>query len=422
MLTLGVVLFGWSAYLYESYPDTEQISLTVISEKPDGRCTVRWQDPYHDGGRRRETAYQCDPDRSALLKPTHSILGTDNGWESGFMFTEGRHKGDLEPSLDETDPYGLSDALVLIGLALIATGLIGGNIRASIRLAGVRPKTVARARKLYEAADQVARDYAQACDAVRVTWNALHREQIDTKLSAVPVARLFKKASVGRAMQEVEAAGARTARDVLDAGVRGLEHMGMDRNLAEHAHAAARRLADDIEATLSVRVGPADLGPHSVALLVALQVLLEAGAEARQTARTGEELAGELERALAEAEPASGYLSMLRAGREQRESARSAVTELRSLIAIAEQDELPARFAQTSVDLLRAPDDQHLGLSARADFERRTSQYYGLLSQVVDPEDALAGHSPNGTTRGTTVFGRLIEIFDHRAPGVIQPP
>ncbi|MFB7992063.1 hypothetical protein ACFC4G_04380 [Streptomyces sp. NPDC056002] len=79
------------------------------------------------------------------------------------------------------------------------------------------------------------------------------------------------------------------------------------------------------------------------------QVLLEAGAEARQTAGTGEELAGELEQGLTEAEPASGYLSMLRAGREQRESARSAATEMRSLLAIADQEELPARFAQTSV-------------------------------------------------------------------------
>ncbi|MFE6760258.1 hypothetical protein ACFVDQ_42815 [Streptomyces sp. NPDC057684] len=141
-----------------------------------------------------------------------------------------------------------------------------------------------------------------------------------------------------------------------------------------------------------MRVDSAAPGPHTVALLVALQVLLEAGAEARQTARTGEELAGDLERTLTEAEPASAYRSMLRAGRERRERARSAAAELRSLMAIAEQEELPARFAQTSVDLLRAPDDQNLGLSARADFESRTSQYYGLLAQVVDAEDALTRH------------------------------
>ncbi|MDX3767704.1 MULTISPECIES: hypothetical protein [unclassified Streptomyces] len=127
-------------------------------------------------------------------------------------------------------------------------------------------------------------------------------------------------------------------------------------------------------------------------MLVALQVLLEAGAEVHQTARAGDELAGELERVLTEAEPASGYLSMLRAGREQREIARSAVTELRSLMAIAEQEGLPADIAQTSVDRLRVPADRNLGLSARADFESRTSHYYGLLAQIVDSEDALADY------------------------------
>ncbi|MFE6899889.1 hypothetical protein ACFVFJ_23825 [Streptomyces sp. NPDC057717] len=390
VLTLGVLLFGWSAYLYASYPETQQIDLTVIKEKADGRCTVRWEDPYHDGGRRREAAYQCDPDRGALLKPSHSILGTENGWETGFMFTEGQHKGDLEPSLDDRDPYALSDGLVLIGLALIAVGLVGGNIRSSVRLTGARPKTVARARKLYEAADQVAQDHAQARDAVRAAWNALCHEQTEAKLSATPITRLIKGVAVGRVAQEVEAAGARTARDVLDAGVLGLEHMGVDRRTAQRAHTAARRLADDIEAALSVRLDPAASGPHTTALLVALHVLLEAGAEAHQMARTGKELADELDRVLAEAAPASGYRSMLRAGREQRETARSAVTELRSLMALAEQEGLPARFAQTSVDLLRAPEDRNLGLSARVDFESRTSQYYGLLAQVVDSRGALA--------------------------------
>ncbi|RVU28151.1 hypothetical protein EOT10_07830 [Streptomyces antnestii] len=392
VLTLGVLLFGWSAYLYASYPETRQIDLTVISEKPDGRCTVRWKDPYSDGGRRREATYLCDPGRGAVLKPSHSILGMENGWETGFMFTEGPHRGDLEPSLDEKDPYGLSDTLVLFGLALIGIGLVGGNIRGAIRLTGARPKTLARARKLYEAADQVARDHAQACDAVRAAWNALRRERIDAKLTAVPVAQLIRTVTGRQALRDLEAAGVRTTRDVLDAGVPGLEHMGVGDRSAEHAHTAARRLADDVEATLSGRLDPATPGPHTAALLVALHVLLEAGAEAHQVARRGKELAGELEPVLTAAEPASGYLNMLRAGREQRESARSAVTELRSLITASEQEELLARFAQTSVDLLRASDDRNLGLSARVDFESRTGQYYGLLAQVVNARGALASH------------------------------
>lgn len=83
--------------------------------------------PVQRRGRWRETAYQCDPDRDALLKPPNYDEDTGYGWDSGFMFTEGQHKGDLEPSLEEKEPYGLSDALVLIGLALITVGLIGGT-------------------------------------------------------------------------------------------------------------------------------------------------------------------------------------------------------------------------------------------------------------------------------------------------------
>lgn len=66
---------------------------------------------------------------------------------------------------------------------------------------------------------------------------------------------------------------------------------------------------------------------------MALQVLLDARAQAQQTARSGAELADKLEQVLIQAEPASGYLSMLLARPKQREIARSAVTELRSLMA-----------------------------------------------------------------------------------------
>jgi hypothetical protein len=326
------------------------------------------------------------------LKPPNYNADTGYGWDSGFMFTEGRRKGELEPSAEEAEPYGLSDALMLTGLALIAVGLVGGNVRAWVRLAGVRPKTVARARKLYEAADQVVRDHAQACDAVRTAWNGLRREQIGAELSVVPVARLIKEEVDSRAVQDVEAAGAHTVSDVLDAGVLGLGHMGVDRRSAERVHAAAVRHAGDIEATLSVRIDPADSGPCTGALLVTLQVLLDAGTEAHRTARACETLAAELERALTGAEPASGYLNMLRSSREQRVTARSAVTELRSLIAMADRNALPAHFAQTSVDLLRVPDERSFGLSARVGFESSPGQYYGLLAQVVAPQDALAGH------------------------------
>ncbi|MFJ9174886.1 hypothetical protein [Streptomyces sp. NPDC102360] len=390
VLTLGVVLFGWAAYLYASYPATRQIDLTVISEKPDGRCTVRWKDPYQDGDRRRESAYRCDPGRGDLLKPSHSILGAENGWETGFMFTEGRHRGDLEPSLDDSEPYALSDALVLAGLALIAVGLVGGNTRAATALTRARPRTVARARTLHEAARRVAHDHAQACEAARAAWHALRTARIDAELGALPARRLAAEGADRRAVRLAEAAGAGTAREVLDAGVPGLRLMGVGHEEAARLHTAARRRADAARAAVPARIDPDTTEPRTTALLVALHVLVDAGPDARRTARTAQQLAGELEGTLADAQAASGYRSMLRAGREQRDSARDAVDRLRSVMARAEREGLPARFAQTSVDLLRAPDDQGLGLSARADFENRPGRYYALLAQLMKEKAAPA--------------------------------
>lgn len=394
VLTLGVVLFGWSAYLYASYPATRQVDLTVISEKPDGRCTVRWKDPYQDGGHRRESAYRCDPDRGDVLKPSHSILGTENGWETGFMFTEGPHRGDLEPSLDESEPYALSDTLALAGLALIAVGLVGGNTRAATALTRARPRTVARARTLHEAARRTAHDHAQAREAVRGAWHALQTARMDAELSALPAHRLAGKGADHRtdrrAVRQAEAAGAGTARDILEAGTPGLRLMGIGHHEAARLHTAARRYADSARAAVPARIDPDTTDPHTTALLIALHVLVNAGPDAHHTARTAEQLAGELERTLADAQAASGYRSMLRAGREQRDTARSAVDRLHSLTARAEREGLPTRFAQTSVDLLRAPDDQDLGLSAREDFEHRAGRYYALLAQLLDERAAPA--------------------------------
>ncbi|CAM5234820.1 hypothetical protein STENM36S_07578 [Streptomyces tendae] len=97
VLTLGFVLFACAVGLYAAAPDlpeARQIDLTVLDEEPDGSCTVRWSDPYQK--REREASYQCDPGRSDLLKASQSSGSGGYGWESGFMFTEGPDRGNLE--------------------------------------------------------------------------------------------------------------------------------------------------------------------------------------------------------------------------------------------------------------------------------------------------------------------------------------
>lgn len=63
-----------------------------------------------------------------------------------------------------------------VGVLLTVVGLVGGNVRAVIRLRGVRPGIVRRATELREAAGLVDQDYRRAVEAVRREWAPLERE------------------------------------------------------------------------------------------------------------------------------------------------------------------------------------------------------------------------------------------------------
>ncbi|WP_158997774.1 hypothetical protein [Streptomyces aureus] len=130
------MLFACSVGLYAAgsgLPEARQIDLTVLDEKPDGSCRVRWMDPYQK--RAREAPYQCDPGRSALLKAPQYSDSSGYGWDSGFMLTEGPDRGNLEDLAAESD-LGYSDVFLLLGALLIALGLIGGNLGALPRVLG----------------------------------------------------------------------------------------------------------------------------------------------------------------------------------------------------------------------------------------------------------------------------------------------
>ncbi len=147
VLTLGVVLFGLAAYAYTSYPETRQIDLTVLSEKPDGRCTVRWEDRSATGITGVRALIGAIRTVTRLLKPSHDILGAVDGWESGFMFTEvgqgrvglaarrhGSQRAVRHPGPDRRGPD--------------RRGTCRGNIRSAMGVRGAHPRTMARARAL----------------------------------------------------------------------------------------------------------------------------------------------------------------------------------------------------------------------------------------------------------------------------------
>ncbi|MBC2866853.1 hypothetical protein [Streptomyces mexicanus] len=306
VLTLGFVLCACAVGLYavgSNLPDARQIDLTVLDEKPDGSCRVRWFDPYQK--RAREAPYRCDPGRSDLLKaPQYS--GSDGyGWESGFLLTEGPERGNLEDLATEQD-LGCADVFLLLGMPLIALGLIGGNLRALPRVVGVQSRLIRQASDLSQAATWAAQEYERAVSAVR---------------------------EAGR-------------------------HDVLPRDAA---------------------------GDPGSPLVTALWVLREAGPQARETAALGRKLASRLHRLLDDAAPAAGLRSMLQAGPAARSSAAQAAAELRLLLADAERDGLPERFAQTSVDLLRGQDADRAALAAATDFARDPAAYRHLLARLTQP-------------------------------------
>ncbi|PZT77726.1 MULTISPECIES: helix-hairpin-helix domain-containing protein [unclassified Streptomyces] len=347
VLALGLLLLTGSALAYSLAPDMpelRQVGLTVLSEKKDGTCSVRWTDPF-DRTTRTGT-YRCDPDRDPLLKPPYHDPETRTGYESGFVVAEGSGRGRLY-NLGEDDAaidrwIDVSDMLAVFGLLLITTGVIGGNVRAVGRMSGVSRGVLDRAWRLAGAAAAVEEDRARAVEAVRTAWEPLHRARVREELGTVPVTRLRDDERRRFRTKEWERAGITTVRDVLDAGEWRLGQLpGVGRRTAEKALAAARWTAEGVSADTLVRLAAGRSDPRADSLVTALRVLVEAGPEGRAAAEAATELAE------------------------------------------AEGDGAGPRFGQTSVDLLRGPGGELDVLAAWTDFERRPEEYYAALAEAT---------------------------------------
>ncbi|TXS53274.1 DEAD/DEAH box helicase [Streptomyces sp. uw30] len=247
-------------------------------------------------------------------------------------------------------------------------------------------EAVARGRRLFEAAQAVVDDHARAVEAVHAALEPIHDDLARRELDGIPVARL-KDLTEGRLrLGEVEKGGFRTVGQVLDAGPYRLRQLpGVGRQTADQTVAAARRIADAVRDTIAVHIDVDRPEPRTTALVVALNVLVEAGPEARRAVGTAGTLTERLGPPLADAAPTAGRLRMLLAGRAGRERALAALAEVRTLTAQADQDEVPHLLAQASVDLLRRPESD---VAALVDFELRSAEYYGLLAE-------LSGRAPD---------------------------
>ncbi|MYW64405.1 ATP-dependent helicase [Streptomyces sp. SID8379] len=244
--------------------------------------------------------------------------------------------------------------------------------------------------RLHEAARAVVGDHGRAVEAVRAALKPICDAAAEQALDAIPVARL-KEVTEGRVrFGEVERSGLTSVRQVLDAGTYRLRQIpGVGQRTADQVLAAARQIAEAVRETIAVQIDVDRPEPRTTALVRALQVLVEAGPDARRAVDTATALSERLGPLLAEAGPAAGRLRMLLAGQAGRARALEAVAEVRGLTEDAVRGGVPELLAQASVDLLRGTSSE---VAAWVDFELRSAEYYSLLAEISgsSPDSAAA--------------------------------
>ncbi|MEU6663346.1 SNF2-related protein [Streptomyces sp. NPDC046821] len=241
-------------------------------------------------------------------------------------------------------------------------------------------ESVARGARLYEAAQALAGDHGRAVEAVRAALRPIHDAAAKRELEGIPIARLQDVTEGRLRLGNVEKSGFRTVGDVLEAGPYRLRQIpGVGQRTVDQMIAAARRLSEAVHETVAVHIDVDRQEPNTTALVIALQVLVEAGPETRRAVDRAAALSERLGPLLVAGKPAAGRFRMLLAGRAKKARALEAVTEIRSLADEAEQAGLPELIAQASVDLLRGSSSD---IAAWVDFELRSAEYYSLLAEI----------------------------------------
>jgi superfamily II DNA or RNA helicase len=233
-------------------------------------------------------------------------------------------------------------------------------------------------------------DHERALQAVREALAPIREELAARELESIPVARL-KDVTEGRLrLGAIEAAGYRSAREVLNAGRYQLRQIpGVGAQTADQALAAARQLARAVEETVAVRIDVERPEPRTTALVVALHRLVAAGPDARRAVDAATDLDAELGPLLARAAPARGRVRMWFAGRQTKQRALTAVAGILARSREAAAGGVPELLAQTSVDLLRGPADE---AEAWVDFELHSAEFYSQLAEISGggPDPAAA--------------------------------
>ncbi len=139
-------------------------------------------------------------------------------------------------------------------------------------------EAVAEGARLYAAAQVVCGDHGRAVEAVQEALKPLQDEAVAWELDATPVARLQQVTEGRLRLESIERSGLRTVGRVLEAGPYRLRQIpGIGQRTADQILAAAQRLSEAVHEAVAVRIDVDRPEPRTTALVIALNLLVEAG-------------------------------------------------------------------------------------------------------------------------------------------------
>lgn len=216
-------------------------------------------------------------------------------------------------------------------------------------------------------------------ERVRDAYTATREVRVHADLRTVGVTALEERRKKLR-VAVLEKAGFKHVTQVLVAGTDRLVEAGIGAGTAKLATSAARELADEVDAELRFRIDVDPDDPYATVLVQSLYAFgLATDARHRhldEARRVSDVVPGHLEPARA----ATSVWRRLVAPADRRTAAFRAVSALADQVSSARLTD-DARAVRAAVG--QPPE----GGEVWADFEARSAEYYGLLSQVVDLGD-----------------------------------
>lgn len=243
---------------------------------------------------------------------------------------------------------------------------------------------VAAARALRSAAGDAVEAAETSRRQARRTFEAIRDDLVRQQMETIPIAQL-KETTEGRVrLGQVEAAGYKTVASALAAGTHGLQRIqGVGPQTASQVIAAARQLQSALTDSVRVRFDAVGRSSLHADLLGALWAQERSGRAIGPLREGLDDLIGTLDRVVNDADRASSRLRLLFSGRQKKQTARDALTQLDRLMRSPGTEALRGPL-QAALRTLEQPTPAAAELWG--DYEKRPVAYNGWLIEVGEYE------------------------------------